>query len=59
MPSMPGALLNNSLIFSHRDLANIDSTDPTVRHALANAIRDACINVGFLYGKISSKLPLL
>ena len=34
----------------HRDLKDIDSPDPAVRAALADEIRDACMNVGFLYG---------
>jgi hypothetical protein len=35
----------------HRDLAQISSKDPVVRRGLADQIRDACLNVGFLYGK--------
>ncbi|GJE92600.1 Clavaminate synthase-like protein [Phanerochaete sordida] len=40
--------------FSHLpiiDLANIDSEDPAERAALAQAVRDACMNVGFFYIK--------
>ncbi|KAI0717304.1 Clavaminate synthase-like protein [Fomitopsis betulina] len=33
------------------DLKDIDSTDSAVRRALADAIRDACINIGFFYVK--------
>ncbi|KAJ3011863.1 hypothetical protein NUW54_g2042 [Trametes sanguinea] len=33
------------------DLKDIDNRDPEVRKALAKAVRDACINVGFLYVK--------
>ncbi|KAL7279630.1 hypothetical protein ACG7TL_006036 [Trametes sanguinea] len=33
------------------DLKDVDSPDPTVRRALGKAVRDACINVGFLYVK--------
>ncbi|KZT11781.1 Clavaminate synthase-like protein [Laetiporus sulphureus 93-53] len=33
------------------DLQNARSTDPAVRRALADDIRDACVNVGFLYVK--------
>jgi len=33
------------------DLQNVSSTDPDIRRALAEAIRDACMNVGFLYVK--------
>ncbi|KAH9831391.1 2OG-Fe-II oxygenase [Rhodofomes roseus] len=33
------------------DLQHIQSTDPAVRRALADEIRDACINVGFFYVK--------
>ncbi|KAI1786857.1 Clavaminate synthase-like protein [Ganoderma leucocontextum] len=32
------------------NLKNAKSDDPTVRKALAEEIRDACINVGFFYG---------
>ena len=44
-----------SLIFflryvRHSDLKDIDSPDSAVRAALADEIRDACMNVGFLYG---------
>ncbi|KAI0072208.1 Clavaminate synthase-like protein [Panus rudis PR-1116 ss-1] len=40
--------------FSHIpiiDLQDITSSDPARRKALARAVRDACINVGFLYVK--------
>ncbi|KAI0823965.1 Clavaminate synthase-like protein [Trametes gibbosa] len=33
------------------DLKDIDSADITTRKALGDAVRDACINVGFLYVK--------
>ncbi|KAH8082436.1 hypothetical protein BXZ70DRAFT_1012288 [Cristinia sonorae] len=33
------------------DLKDISSSDPASRKALADAVRDACINVGFLYVK--------
>ncbi|CDO72227.1 hypothetical protein BN946_scf184970.g79 [Trametes cinnabarina] len=33
------------------DLKDIDSPDPDVRHTLGQAVRDACINVGFFYVK--------
>ncbi|KAH9919300.1 Clavaminate synthase-like protein [Fomitopsis serialis] len=33
------------------DLQNIQNTDPAVRRALADEVRDACINVGFFYVK--------
>ncbi|KAI0793028.1 Clavaminate synthase-like protein [Irpex lacteus] len=33
------------------DLADLHSTDPAERRALADLIRDACINVGFFYVK--------
>ncbi|OSC98036.1 Clavaminate synthase-like protein [Trametes coccinea BRFM310] len=33
------------------DLKDIDSPDPVVRRALGEAVRDACINVGFFYVK--------
>lgn len=33
------------------DFTNASSTDPTVRRALADLIRDACINVGFFYSQ--------
>ena len=39
-----------------RDLSGIDSTDPDVRAALVNAVRDACINVGFLYSMSSIRV---
>ncbi|KAI0655575.1 Clavaminate synthase-like protein [Cubamyces menziesii] len=33
------------------NLEHIDSKDPTIRRALADEIRDACVNVGFFYVK--------
>ncbi|KAI8986155.1 Clavaminate synthase-like protein [Trametes punicea] len=33
------------------DLKEIDKPGPTIRKALADAVRDACMNVGFLYVK--------
>jgi len=33
------------------DFTNVSNPDPVVRRALANQIRDACINVGFFYIK--------
>ncbi|KAF9468692.1 hypothetical protein BDZ94DRAFT_1153822 [Collybia nuda] len=33
------------------DLSNGTSSDPLVRRALADQIRDACINIGFFYAK--------
>lgn len=33
------------------DMKDLDSPDPILRHQLARDIRDACINVGFFYGK--------
>ncbi|KZT28696.1 Clavaminate synthase-like protein [Neolentinus lepideus HHB14362 ss-1] len=33
------------------DLKNISNSDPSVRQALAEEIRDACMNVGFFYVK--------
>ncbi|OCH87338.1 Clavaminate synthase-like protein [Obba rivulosa] len=33
------------------DLQNVSNTDPDIRRALAEAVRDACMNVGFLYVK--------
>ncbi|KAI0060472.1 Clavaminate synthase-like protein [Artomyces pyxidatus] len=33
------------------DLKDIANPDPSVKRALANQVRDACINVGFLYVK--------
>ncbi|RDX48840.1 Clavaminate synthase-like protein [Lentinus brumalis] len=33
------------------DLKDVDSPDPEVRKALGGQVRDACINVGFLYVK--------
>lgn len=32
-------------------MQNVTSTDPALRRALADEIRDACINVGFFYGE--------
>ena len=34
----------------YSDLNGIDNHDPVARKKLSDAIRDACINVGFLYG---------
>ena len=39
------------LATARRDLQDIHSHDPTARRALADEIRDACINVGFFYGE--------
>jgi hypothetical protein len=33
------------------DLMDADSRDPSVRRALADQIRDACVNVGFFYSQ--------
>lgn len=41
-----GLLLCTSL----SDLENMSKTDAKSKQLLAHAIRDACINVGFLYG---------
>jgi isopenicillin N synthase-like dioxygenase len=32
-------------------LEHLSSPDPVVKHALAANIRNACVNVGFFYGK--------
>ena len=32
------------------DLKDVDSIDPSARGALGDQVRDACMNVGFLYG---------
>ena len=37
---------------SSSDLKDIGSTDPAVRVALVDAVRNACMNVGFLYGML-------
>lgn len=37
---------------SNRDLSNISSSDQEVRNILVEQIRDACINVGFLYSEL-------
>lgn len=39
-----------SCIYVSRDLKLINNSQPEVQQALANQIRDACINVGFFYG---------
>ncbi|KIP03983.1 hypothetical protein PHLGIDRAFT_213895 [Phlebiopsis gigantea 11061_1 CR5-6] len=52
--SLVQAAENAETAFSHIpiiDLSDIDSCDPVTRRALANSIRDVCINVGFLYVK--------
>ena len=36
---------------SHSDLKDVSTSDPARKKALADAVRDACINVGFLYGE--------
>ena len=49
--SLLGCLVASPLTpFINRDLAGVDSSDPTVRRALGDQVRDACMNVGFLYG---------
>lgn len=37
-------------VHAHSDLGNISNPDPAIRKSLSDSIRDACINVGFLYG---------
>lgn len=37
-----------------RDLQNVSHSDISIRKDLAKQIRDACINVGFLYGEYRS-----
>ncbi|KII90513.1 hypothetical protein PLICRDRAFT_39078 [Plicaturopsis crispa FD-325 SS-3] len=57
----PSVTANPALLFAQKrtdstfeqipiiDLANASSPDPAARRALADTIRDACINVGFFY----------
>lgn len=46
-----GTLCSESLKKSCRDLEHLSSADPAVKKELAEQIRDACLNVGFLYVK--------
>jgi hypothetical protein len=39
-----------------RDLKDIGDPHPEVQQALSKQIRDACIDVGFFYGAMSSYL---
>ena len=41
----------DDLITTYSDLQNISSNDFNARKALANEIRDVCINVGFFYSQ--------
>ena len=39
------------MTYLSRDLENV--SDPAIRAALADQVRDACVNVGFFYGRLS------
>ncbi len=40
------------IVATYSDLKDVESTDPEVRKALGEKVRDVCINVGFLYGTL-------